>query len=271
MMSVPGLEIPAIGFGTSKLVHCDQVVATALRAGYRLIDTARKYATEEGVGEGIRASGIPRQDIFVVTKVSHENLRAADFARSVNESLAALKLDYVDLLLINWPSPDGIPLAETIGALARAKRVGLARHIGVCNYTIALLKDAMRVASEPLTVLQAEYHPYLDQSKLLQFCREAGLLFMAYCPVRHKDLFTDPVLVNIAHAHDKTVSQIVLRWLIQQGNIVPIPRSQSPQHIAENIAVFDFELTAEEMKAIFRLKRPDGRLSQPAGLAPHWD
>jgi diketogulonate reductase-like aldo/keto reductase len=263
--------MPAIGLGTSKLVRCEQAVATALRAGYRLVDTARKYDTEAGVSEGIRVSGIARRDIFIVTKVSHENLRAADFARSVDESLAALKSDYVDLLLINWPSPDGIPLAETIGALARARREGLARNIGLCNYTIALLKDAMRLTSEPLTVLQAEYHPYLDQFKLLEFCREAGLVFMAYCPVRHKDLFTDPVLVNIARTHDKTVSQIVLRWLIQQGNIVPIPRSQSPQHIAENIAVFDFELTADEMNAISGLKRPDGRLSQPAGLAPHWD
>ncbi len=268
-LSVHGVQMPVMGFGTSKLKNCGEVVATALKLGYRLIDTARKYGTEQGVGEAMRVSGIPRKEILVVTKVSHEDLRAADFARSVDASLAALQVDYVDLLLINWPSRE-VPLAETIGALAQAKQRGLTRHIGVCNFNIALMNEAMRLCPEPLTVLQAEYHPYLDQSKLLAFCREAALIFMAYCTVRHKRMIADPVLGEIARTRSKTNAQIALRWLIQQGNIVPIPRSANPRHVAENLDVFDFSLSAEEMKKISALKRADGRLSSPK-QAPAWD
>ena len=165
-LSAHGAQIPALGFGTSPMtgaVAADEVVA-ALRAGYRHIDTARKYGSERAVGEAMRASGVPRAEIFLVTKVSHENLRADDFARSVDESLAALKVDYVDLLMVHWPNPE-IPLAETMPALAKAKRQGLARHIGVANFNIALLDQAIELCPEPLVALQAEYHPYLDQAK----------------------------------------------------------------------------------------------------------
>ena len=261
--------MPVMGFGTSKLTNCAEVVATALKLGYRLIDTARKYGTEQGIGVAMRSSGIPRSEMFVVTKVSHEDLRAADFARSVDASLTALQLDYVDLLLVNWPSR-AVPLAETMGALAQAKQQGLARQIGVCNFNIALMKEAMRLCTEPLAVLQAEYHPYLDQTKLLTFCRETALIFMAYCTVRHKRMIADPVLGEIARAKSKTNAQTVLRWLIQQGNIVPIPRSGNPRHIAENLDVFDFTLSEDEMKTISTLNRPDGRLSNPK-QAPDWD
>lgn len=259
-----------MGLGTSKLGDCSEIVATALRLGYRLIDTARKYGTEEGVGAGIRCSGVRREEIFVSTKVSHEDLRSGDFARSVDASLSALKLDYVDLLLINWPSRQ-IPLAESMAALATAKRRGLARHIGICNFNIAMIRDALRLCAEPLAVLQAEYHPFLDQSQLLARCRETGLIFMAYCTVRHRRLFDDPVISEIARGKGRTNAQVALRWLIQQGNIASIPRSANPQHIAENIAVFDFSLSDDEMKKIDTLKRSDGRLSSPAGLAPAWD
>jgi len=269
-LSTTDMEMPVMGFGTSTLENCGEIVATALKVGYRLIDTARKYGTEECVGEALRACGIPRKEIFVATKVSHEDLRAADFARSVDHSLAALQLDYVDLILINWPNRE-IPLAETMRALAQAQQQGLAHHIGVCNFNLALIKEAIRVCPAPLAVLQAEYHPYLDQSKLLAFCREAGIVFMAYCPVRHSRLFTDPVLGRIARTHRKSIAQIALRWLVQQGNIAPLPRSANPQHVSENINVFDFTLGAEEMKAIATLKRPDGRLSNPPGYAPAWD
>src|SRR5215475_12340411 len=137
-LSAHGAEIPAVGFGTSSLGDCGEIVATALKLGYRHIDTARKYGSERGVGEGVRASGVPRSEIFLTTKVSHENLRTDDFARSVDESLRALGVDYVDLLLVHWPNPE-IPLEQPIAALAKAKRQGLARHIGVANFNIALL------------------------------------------------------------------------------------------------------------------------------------
>jgi 2,5-diketo-D-gluconate reductase B len=270
-LSSHGAEIPVIGFGTSQLGNCADIVANALKVGYRHIDTAWKYGTEKGVGAGIKLCGIPRKDIFVTTKVSHEYLRAADFAKSVEESLRNLQTDYVDLLLVHWPSVDGVPLAETMGALAKAKREGKTRHVGVANFNIALTREAVRLCPEPLSVLQAEYHPYLDQSKVLAFCREAGLIFMAYCPLGRGRMFKEPVLADIARTRGRTVAQIALRWLVQQGNIAPIPRSSNPQHMAESLDVFDFALSDAEMKRISALKRPDGRIANPVGRAPAWD
>ena len=270
-LSSHGAEIPLLGFGTSQLGNCGELVAAALKLGYRHLDTAWKYGTEEGVGEGIKASGVPRREIFLCTKVSHEYLRAADFARSVEQSLKRLQTDYVDLLHVHWPSTDGIPLAETMGALARAKREGKARHIGVANFNIALAEEAMRLCPEPLVTLQAEYHPYLDQSKVLAFCRKAGLVFTAYCPLGRGRLFKEPVVAEIARAKGRTVAQVALRWLVQQGNIAPIPRSSNPQHMAESLDVFGFTLTDDEMNRIFALKRTDGRIANPAGRAPKWD
>jgi diketogulonate reductase-like aldo/keto reductase len=262
--------MPAIGFGTSSLGDCGEIVATALKQGYRLIDTAWKYGTERGVGEGIRASGLRREDIFLTTKVSHEYLRPDDFARSVDESLKSLRVDYVDLLMIHWPNPE-IPLREPVTALAKAKRQGLARHIGVANFNIALLDEAIHLSSEPLVTLQAEYHPYLDQTKLLQACRRRGLIFTAYCPLGRGRLFKDPILAEIAAQKGRTLAQIALRWLIQQGNVVPIPRSSNATRMAENLELFDFVLSEDEMQRIAALKRPDGRIANPSGRAPAWD
>ena len=271
LTSKSGAKIPAIGFGTSQLGDCADVVARALEAGYRHIDTARKYGTEKGVGAGIRASGIPREDIFLCTKVSHENLREADFARSVEESLENLQTDYVDLLHVHWPTIDNIPLEETMRALARAKREGKARHVGVANFNIALVEEARRLCPEPLATLQAEYHPYLDQSKVLEACRRWGMVYTAYCPLARGRVFNDPVLGEIARSKSRTIAQVALRWLMQQGNIAAIPRSANPKHMAESLQVFDFELTGDEMRRISALKRPDGRIANPKGRAPVWD
>lgn len=266
-----GCEMPAVGFGTSQLGDCAELVSTALKLGYRHIDTAWKYGSEQGVGAGIRASAVPRSDIFLVTKVSHEYLRAADFAKSVDESLKNLQVDYVDMLHVHWPSTDNIPLAETMGALAKARREGLARHIGVANFNIALLEQAIALCPEPLATLQAEYHPYLDQTKVLDYCRRHGLIFTAYCPLARGRLFKDPVLDEIAKAKGRTIAQIVLRWIVQQGNIAPLPRSSSPQRIAQNLDIFEFTLTDDEMRRIHMLAKPDGRIANPAGRAPKWD
>ena len=270
--SAHGATIPAIGFGTSPMTGglSAETVAAALAVGYRHIDTARKYGTEGAVGEAMRASRLPRGDIFLTTKVSHENLRPADFARSVDDSLAALGVDYVDLLLVHWPNPE-IALAETMPALAKAKRDGLARNIGVANFTTALLDQAIALCPEPLVALQAEYHPYLDQTKLLTAARERGLVFVAYCPLARGRLFADPVLADIATAHGRSVAQVALRWLLQQG-VASIPFSSNPQRIADNFAVFDFALTEDEMHRIAALKRPDGRIANPVGRVPGgWD
>lgn len=266
-----GAAIPAIGFGTSGMgdVRAEHI-ATALQAGYRHIDTARKYGTERTVGEGMRASGIPREEIFLCTKVSHENLHAADFARSVEESLAALGVDYVDLLLVHWPEKN-TPLAETMAALAKAKRQGLARHIGVANFNIAMLDDAIGLCPEPLVTLQVECHPYVDQTKVIEACRRRGLVLTAYCPLARGRLIGDPVLADIARRTGKTFAQVALRWLMQQKVIAAIPRSSNPVRIAENLDVFGFVLTEDDMARIGALHRPDGRIANPAGRAPAWD
>jgi len=269
-LSARGAEIPAIGFGTSSLGDCGEIVATALKLGYRHIDTAWKYGTERGVAEGMRASGVPRSEIFLTTKVSHEFLRADDFARSVDESLKNLGVDFVDLLLVHWPNPQ-IPLSDPMPALARAKRQGLTRHIGVANFNIAMLDEAIRLCPEPLVNLQAEYHAHLDQTKLTEACRQRGLIFTAYCPLGRGRLLRDPVLAEIAARKGRPLAQIALRWLVQQGNIIPIPRSSNAGRMAENLGVFDFALTEEEMKRIAALKRPDGRIGDPVGRAPIWD
>jgi 2,5-diketo-D-gluconate reductase B len=267
-----GVEIPALGFGTSPMtgsMAADEVIA-ALKSGYRHIDTARKYGTERTVGDAMRLSGVPRKDIFLTTKVSHEYLRADDFAKSVEDSLAALQTDYVDLLLVHWPNPE-IPLSETMSALAKAKRQGQARHIGVANFNIALLDQAIELCPEPLVCLQAECHPYLDQAKILNAVRWRGMAFIAYCPLGRGRLFSDPVLSEIAQARGKSIAQIALRWLMQQG-LGAIPRSSNPQRIADNFKVFDFTLSDDEMKRISALRRANGRIANPSGrVSGGWD
>jgi 2,5-diketo-D-gluconate reductase B len=269
--SAHGALVPLIGLGTGGLAaECGPIVAAALAAGYRHIDTARKYGTERGVGEAIRAARVPRDEIFVTTKVSHEHLHAGEFERSTQASLQALGLDRVDLLLVHWPAPD-MPLAETMGALAKMRRVGLTRHIGVANFNIALLDDAIRLCPEPLVALQAEYHPYLDQSKLLQACHRHGLVFVAYCPLARGRLISDPAIGGIARGRGKTSAQIALRWLIQQDDVVAIPRSASTARVEQNIDVFGFALDDDEMRRITALKRPDGRVVNPVGRVAAWD
>jgi diketogulonate reductase-like aldo/keto reductase len=263
--------VPVLGFGTSGLgKDASELVAIALRLGYRHLDTARKYGTERGVGDGIRASGIPRHEIFLTTKVSHENLRPADFARSVETSLGELQVDYVDLLLIHWPNPQ-IPVADCIGPLAAAKRAGLTRYIGVANFNIRLLERAIRACPEPLVTNQVECHAYLDQTRMLAALRHHGMALTAHCPLARGRLMGDPVLGEIAHDRKKTLAQIALRFLVQQEIVAAIPRSSNSARIAENLDVFDFRLTADEMERIAALKRPNGRVANPAAYAPEWD
>jgi 2,5-diketo-D-gluconate reductase B len=270
-ISAHGAEIPVMGFGTSSLgKDAAELVAIALRLGYRHLDAARKYGTERGVGDGIRESGVPREEIFLTTKVSHENLRPADFARSVETSLGELQVDYVDLLLIHWPNPK-IPVADCMGPLAAAKRAGLARHIGVANFNIKLLEEAIRACPEPLVTNQVECHAYLDQTRMLAALRRHGMALTAHCPLARGRLMGDPVLGEIAHERKKTLAQIALRFLVQQEIVAPIPRSSNPARIAENLDVFDFRLTADEMARIAALKRPNGRVANPAAYAPEWD
>ncbi len=266
-----GAAIPAIGLGTWRLAGDEgtQAVRWAIEAGYRHIDTAAMYGNEEAVGAGIRAGGVPRDEIFVTTKVWHDSLAPGDLERSAEASLKRLRLEYVDLLLIHWPNLD-IPLRGSIDALCRAKRVGLARHIGVANFTVALLEEAVALASEPLVTNQCEYHPFLSQERVLAACRRHSLSFTSYCPIGRAAVISEPVIAEIAARHGKTPAQVVLRWHVQQPGVIAIPKSGNRNRIAENIAVFDFTLTDDEMRCISSLARPEGRMISPT-FAPAWD
>ena len=270
-LSAHGAHMPAIGYGTMELPERGaELVAYAIKAGYRLIDTARKYGTEEKVGEGIRASGIARKDLWVTTKVTELDAREADFLRSAETSLKTMKLDYVDLLLVHWPQPK-VPFTETLGALAKAKRSGMARHIGVSNFTIAMLDEAVRVCPEPLITNQVEYHAYLPQDRMLAALKTYGMILTAYCPMARGKLLDDPVVGAIAKAHGKTIGQICLRWLIQQPMVAAVPRPLEEAHIDEDLDVFDWSLSDDEMRQLFALRSRHVRIADPPERAPKWD
>lgn len=271
LVEANGAAIHALGLGTWEATDdsCIAAVQWAIEAGYRHIDTAARYGNEEAVGQGIRASGIRRDELFVTTKVWYEDLSESNVLRSAEASLRRLGLDNVDLLLIHWPNAN-IPLKETIKALGRAKRDGLTRHIGVSNFPVALLDEAVARSDEPLVANQCEYHPYLDQSKVLEACRRHGLAFTSYCPLGRGQLLSERTVLEIAERHGKTPAQVVLRWHVQQPGVVAIPKSTNRERIAENIAIFDFTLDEDEMARIHALARPDGRMIDPS-WAPAWD
>jgi diketogulonate reductase-like aldo/keto reductase len=255
-----GARIPLIGLGTWDLrgKACVRVVDEALRLGYRHIDTAAMYRNEADVGAGLRASGIPRDEVFITTKVWSSDLRAADFERSARDSLKNLKLDRVDLLLIHWPN-SSVPLKETIGALCKMKREGVARHIGVSNFDSALIAEAVRLATEPLVNNQIELHPYNDQTRIIAASRKAGLAVTAYAPIARGRIKSDALLARIGKAHERTAAQICLRYLVQQDFIV-IPKTSRTERLKENAAIFDFQLSPAEMKEIASLASRDGNI-----------
>jgi 2,5-diketo-D-gluconate reductase B len=267
-----GARIPLLGLGTWDLRGraCARVVEQALRLGYRHIDTAEIYDNEAAVGEGLRAAGVRRSEVFVTTKIWPTHFAPLELERAARECLARLRLSEVDLLLLHWPNPR-IPLAETVGALCRVKRAGLARHIGVSNFTVALLGEAVQAASEPLACNQVECHPFLDQSKVIAACRQHGMAVVAYCPIARGSTRHDQVLARIGAAHKKTAAQVSLRYLVQR-DIAVIPRTSKVERLEENAAIFDFTLSEPEMAQIGGLARPDGRLIDWAfSGAPQWD
>jgi 2,5-diketo-D-gluconate reductase B len=265
-----GARIPAIGLGTWELRGrtCARVVEQALRLGYRHIDTAQIYENESEVGEGLRASGVNRDEVFVTTKVWTTHFAPNDLERSTKESLARLRLAHVDLLLLHWPNPR-IPLQETLGALAHVKELGMTRHIGISNFTVALIEEAVAACPVPLVCDQVEYHPYLDQAKVLQACSDNGMALVAYSPIAKGRIKNDKALAGIGEKHRKTAAQVCLRWLLQQ-NVAAIPRTSKIERLSENIEVFDFELSDDEMRQISAMSSPKGRLTD-FGFAPKWD
>jgi 2,5-diketo-D-gluconate reductase B len=272
VVEAKGARIPLLGLGTWELRGrvCARVVEQALRLGYRHLDTAEMYDNEREVGEGFRASGIKRNDVFVTTKIWPAHFAPREFERAVRECLVRLRLSEVDLLLLHWPNPQ-IPLTETIGALGKVKRDGLTRHIGVSNFTVALVEEALKITSEPLVCDQVECHPFLDQSKLIADCRRHGMAVVAYSPIAQGNARDDDVLKRIGKAHGKTAAQVCLRYLVQQ-DIVVIPRTSKLERLSENAAIFDFSLTEQEMAEIAALAQRGGRLIDWAFAGrPKWD
>lgn len=255
-----GARIPAVGLGTWDLRGrtCSRVVEQALRLGYRHIDTAAMYDNEREVGEGLRASGVKRGEVFVTTKVMSSNLASRDLERAAKESLARLRLTEVDLLLIHWPSRT-IPLSETIPALCKMKSSGFAKNIGVSNFSVALLEEALRYATEPLAVNQIEWHPFLDQSKVRAACAKHNIAVTAYSPIAKGKAGDDKTLKLIGMHHRKSAAQVSLRFLVQEGAVV-IPRTSKIERLSENIELFDFRLDDGEMDEIRKLAHSRGRL-----------
>lgn len=265
-----GARIPTLGLGTWELrgAVCTKMVEQALRLGYRHIDTAEMYGNESEVGEGLRASRIARDAVFVTTKVWPDHLAPADLERATKDSLTRLRLEAVDLLLIHWPNPR-VPLADSIGALCRMREAGFARNVGISNFTVPLIAEAVRLATAPLVTNQIEWHPFLDQSQVVAACRRHNLSITAYSPIARGRAGRDLTLEKIATRHGKTASQVSLRFLVQEGAIV-IPRTARRERLEENMAIFDFALEAAEMAQIRTLSQRGGRVVDWSG-APEWD
>ncbi len=261
-------KIPALGFGTYQITGdaCKNAVADAIAIGYRHIDTAQMYGNEEGVGRGIKASGIDREELFITTKVWYTDLEKNKVLQTTAESLRKLQTDYIDLLLIHWPSKD-IPLEETLEAMMQLKEHGKIRHIGVSNFTVPLLKKAVKIA--PIVCNQVEHHPYLSQKQVLDFVRAHNMFFTSYCPVAKGKVMEDKTLEEIGNKYNKTPIQITLRWLLQLEKVAAIPKASKHEHRKQNFKIFDFELTQEEMHSISALQGKN-RLIDPS-WAPQWD
>lgn len=258
MIQAKGVSIPAVGLGTWALrgSTCIRIVEQALRLGYRHLDTAELYENEREVGEGLRNSGVRRSDILVVTKVMPEHFAPRELERAAKDSLVRLRVTEVDLLLLHWPNPR-IPLAETIGALCAVKRAGMTRHIGLSNYAGEELDEAVRLSSEPLVCNQIKVHPFVDKTETIAASKAHGMAVVAYSPIAIGAAKNDPVLVRIGSAHGKTAVQVSLRFLVQQ-DLAVIPRTSKIERLSENMAIFDFELSPEEMAEIRKLARHGG-------------
>jgi diketogulonate reductase-like aldo/keto reductase len=265
-----GARIPILGFGTMTLKEdqCVQLVEASLKLGYRHLDTAQMYGNEREVGSGMRGSGLKREDIFLTTKVWFTQLASGDFERSVDESLERLGLPWVDLLMIHWPNAQ-VPLSESIAALCKMKKAGLTKHIGVANFNVAMIEEAVKLASQPIAVLQIETHPYLGQSKVIAAARRYGMAVVGYCPLARGKVPAEAVLQRIGKAHGKTPAQVALRFLEQQ-QIIPIPRTSKRERLAENLGSLDLKLSEAEMAEIAKLQRPNSRIVSPP-QAPQWD
>lgn len=270
-VQLQGYDMPALGFGTWQLRGDDATTAVdfAIGEGYRHIDTAQIYENEAEVGAGIARSGIARDKIFLTTKVWRNHFAENNVMGSVDESLKKLKTDYVDLLLVHWPFPE-TPIAAMVEGIMKVQQAGKAKRIGVSNFTTAQMEEALKVSGGKVCNNQVEYHPYLSQKPILECAARNNMIVTAYSPIARGKAIKDATLKEIGLKHGKNAGQVTLRWLMQQSNVVAIPKSATPENIKNNFNIFDFELSADDMSKIHALAASDGRQVSP-DWAPQWD
>jgi diketogulonate reductase-like aldo/keto reductase len=258
-----GREMPMIGLGTWEVTGDTAVAAvrTALKLGYRHIDTAEGYRNHRDIARGLAAAGIARDDLFITSKVFRTHLHYDDLLKAAEEALRDLDIPYLDLYLVHWPNPE-VPMAETFRALSRLQAEGLVRDIGVSNFSAAQIDEALAASANPISINQVEYHPYLNQEALRAHCEARGVRLTAYSPLGRGNLLEDPTIVRIAERIGRTPAQVALRWLVDKG-IVAIPRARSAGHLQANLDLFGWELPAEDRAAIDAIGRHERYVSPP--------
>jgi 2,5-diketo-D-gluconate reductase B len=253
-IDMQGAKMPALGLGTWQLsgAACEKSVRLALDLGYRHIDTAEMYGNEAEIGRAVAASGVERSSLFITTKIWTNHLRAKDVGPTAETSLRKLRTDYVDLLLIHWPNTT-VPLAETLGAMMKLKEAGKARAIGVSNFSVEQMNEALTRHKAPIACNQVEYHLLLDQRPILDYASGHGMAVVAYCPLARGQLTGNSTLAKIGAKHGKTAAQVALRWLVQQPGVAAIPKATREPNLRANLEIFDITLDAADMAELSRL------------------
>jgi 2,5-diketo-D-gluconate reductase B len=274
-MIVPVFEstltrMPRLGFGTWPMrgAECERAVESALEIGYRHVDTAEMYGNEQAVGAALRASGLPREALYLTTKVWNDKPRGAEIRRAAEASLRRLGQSYVDLYLVHWPSPQ-LDLPDALRALARLREEGLARAVGVANFPLGLLRKAVEAGIAPIACLQVEHHVFLGQRRLLDYCRSQDIVLTSYTPVAKGEVLRDAVILRIAARHGATPAQVALAYLLSMPGVAAIPKAAAPPRQRENLEAAKLELDAEDLSALAALPK-DRRLVDP-DIAPDWE
>ncbi|MEX0844960.1 MAG: aldo/keto reductase [Balneolaceae bacterium] len=268
--TIQEVDVPEIGLGTHQLIgrEAENIVKLALNLGYRHIDTAQSYKNEREVGEAIKRSHVDREEIFLTSKIWYTDLEKKDVLKIAEESLRVLDTPYLDLLLVHWPNPE-VDIEKTMEAFLSLRDQGKVLNIGVANYPLKLLKELNEELAAPIFCNQVEYHPFISQLDLLDYTAEEDILFTSYAPLAQGKVLDDPLLQELGKKYGKSPAQIALRWLIEQEQVVAIPKASSEEHLKENLDVFDFVLEDDDFYAIDDIEK-NTRLVDP-DFAPEWD
>jgi len=269
-LQTQGISLPRLGLGTYRMqgIVCREAVESALALGYRHIDTAEMYANEDAIGAALTSANVPRGELHVTTKVWPENLAPDAIRRAFDNSMKKLKLDFVDLYLIHWPSR-GMNLPAALETLMKLKEEGRTRAIGVANFTVALLKQAVEEIKAPIACNQIEYHVMLDQSKVMGYMAQKGIPLVAYCPLAQGRAASDETLIAIGNKHGAAPAQVALKWLLDQKGVAAIPKASRQESQQANLDALKLQLDDEDRKVITALPK-DKRFVSPA-FAPAWD